>query len=133
MSAPRVHSAVAEPCQLRQHLEIQVGEGVRLRASRLDPVLLQKIDADQVRRLAVADVDARLAEIHRQELRMHVGDVQQAHIAEARHFVQLVCRAQGRDAGTQRAAGGGGESEEAEKLPALQPAYWLTGEAGSSR
>jgi hypothetical protein len=71
--------------------------------------------------------------MHRQKLRVHVGNVQQAHIAERRWFVELVRRMHGRHAGTQRAAGGGGEGEEAEKLPALQPAYWLTGEAGSSR
>ena len=37
---------------------------------------------------ADAEVDARLAKVDRQQLRVAVGEVQQAHVAEARQVVQ---------------------------------------------
>jgi hypothetical protein len=53
-------------------------------AARLNAEFFQESFSDQVRRLAVAYVGARLAEVHRQELRVHVGDVQQRDVAEGR-------------------------------------------------
>src|SRR5258707_248817 len=41
------------------------------------------------RRAREAQVHARLAEMARQELRMTIGHVQQAHVAEARHVVEV--------------------------------------------
>ncbi|XQU69245.1 hypothetical protein OJJOAM_001976 [Cupriavidus sp. H18C1] len=86
-----------EPADLavaaRGLVEIEIGEGVRLGAARRDPVVLEQGLADQVRRLAGivpdAQVDAGLAEMDRQQLRMAVGEMQQVHVAEARHVVQL--------------------------------------------
>src|SRR5581483_3897066 len=89
MSAPCVQSAVAEPCQLsppsrssacgrearvasgfaealRRRLEIQMREGVRRGAAGCDAVVLEQRFAHQMRRAAVAEVDARLAEVQRQ-------------------------------------------------------------------
>ena len=51
---------------------------------------------DQVRRLARgrpdAEVDARLAEVHRQQLRVAIGEVQQANVAERRQLVEALRR-----------------------------------------
>jgi hypothetical protein len=67
-----------------QRLELEVRTGVRQRAASLQAVLLQGMLAHRV-----VDIDARLAEIHRQELRVRVRDVQQRDVAERRHVVQL--------------------------------------------
>ena len=70
----------------RGFLEVEIGERVRLARSRRDAEMLQQRLADQVRRLALggaeAEVDVRLAEVHRQQLRVAVGEVQQARVAE---------------------------------------------------
>ena len=68
-------------------LEIEKGEGVGVGAVGADAEVIEKCAADQMRRLALhradADIDARLAEIDRLQLRVRVGDVQHARIAEA--------------------------------------------------
>ncbi len=95
--------------------------------------------AHQVRRLAQraadADVDAGLAEMDRQQLRVAVGEVQQAEVAEGRQVVQLARGLRRARAGPQAGAGGGRERQQAEELAALHWAarYLLTGEFGSSR
>ena len=67
-------------------LELEAGEGIGVRAVGPDAEAVEEGAADQMRRLpchrADADIDAGLAEIHRIELRMRVGDVQDARIAE---------------------------------------------------
>ncbi|MCY1297115.1 hypothetical protein D9M70_465420 [compost metagenome] len=72
-------------------VEIEVGERMRLRRAGADAVVAQQRVADQVRRLAgvVADaeVDVGFAEIHRPQLRMAVGEMQQVDVAEARQVV----------------------------------------------
>jgi len=77
-------------------------------------------------------IHARLAEIHRQELRMDVGDMQERDVAEGRCFVEPLGRlgvARGRpECGARR----GGEGEQLDEFAPAQPGYWLTGEAGSS-
>src|SRR5215471_14573703 len=82
----------AEPAEaLRGFLEIDAGEGIGVGAVRRDAEAIEKGLADQMRRPALhvadADVDARLAEIDRAELRMRIGDVQDARVAEALDFV----------------------------------------------
>ena len=76
----------------RQRLEIHVRKRVRRGAAALEAVALEQVLADEVRRPSVPEIDARLTEIHRQQLRMHVGDVQQRHIAEGRQIVERLAR-----------------------------------------
>jgi hypothetical protein len=67
---------------------------VRLWRVWLDAELAQQILADQVRHAAVgfadAKVDARLAEVHRLQLRVAVGEVHEADVAESGQLVQAV-------------------------------------------
>ena len=67
---------------------------IGFRRARLDLVELQEIRAGHVRRkagnLADADVDGRLAEKDRLELRVNVGDVKQRDVAEFRRAQQIV-------------------------------------------
>ena len=87
-------------------LIIEEGEGIRRAATRLDAEMLEKCLADQMRRLAGhcadADIDARLAEIDRQKLRVAVGHMQHAGIAESPDIVRVVG---GRKADTRHDAG----------------------------
>ena len=72
-------------------LEIETGEGVGIGAVGLDPKSIEKGAAHQMRRPSLhradAEIDTRFAEIHRQQLRMRVGHVQDARIAEAFEIV----------------------------------------------
>ena len=71
---------------------------MRFARSRLDAEMLEQRFADQMRRLARrvadADVHAGLAKVHRQQLRMDVGEVQQAQLAERRVVVEARARRQ---------------------------------------
>jgi hypothetical protein len=71
----------------RRPLEIQVRERVRLARAGLDAEVPEQRFADEVRRLAGrfadAEVDRRLAEMNGAKLRVRIGHVQQAHVAEA--------------------------------------------------
>ncbi len=64
---------------------------MRFARARRDVEALQEMLADQMRRLAFgrsdAQVDAGLAKVDGKELRVRVGDVQQAHVAERPHGV----------------------------------------------
>jgi hypothetical protein len=140
MSAPSVQSAVAEPCQLspplhqggemrvaahaavaaRGALEIQVRERVRPRCAGRDAVVAEHGLADQVRRTSIADVDARLAEMHRQELRVHIGDMQQRDVAEGGELIELIRRLRVARSRPQRCSRGGGESQEPQEGAPLQ-------------
>ena len=85
----------AEPAvAVRGLREIEIGEGVRQPRFRRDAEMLEKGLADQMRRpaghAADAEIDARLAEIHRRKLRMRVGHVQHARIAELADVVEIV-------------------------------------------
>ncbi len=78
----------------RRLREVEVGEGVRLGRAGTDAEALEQRLADEVRRLAQgvadAEVDARLAEAHRLQLRVAIGEVQHADVAEARHVVEAL-------------------------------------------
>ena len=75
-------------------LEIETGEGIGIGAIGLDAEAIEESLADQMRRLALhradAEIDARLAKIHRQQLRMGVGHVQDARVAEAFEIVDAL-------------------------------------------
>src|SRR6266851_1967253 len=75
-------------------------------------------------------IQARLAEIHRQQLPVDVREMQEGNVAEKRHVVEP-------DSGLRRARRGpqpgvrrGGQGEEPEEFAALQN-YLFTGESGS--
>jgi hypothetical protein len=88
-----VSEAAHLPVGLRRFDEVEVGECVGLGRLRRNAEALEQVLADEVRRLAsgVADpeVDAWLAEVDRQQLRVAVREVQQVHVAEARQFIHL--------------------------------------------
>jgi hypothetical protein len=75
-------------------LEFDKGEGVGIGAVGADAEAIEKSLADHMRRVALhgadADIDARLAEIDRLELRMRIRHVQDARIAEAVEIVGAV-------------------------------------------
>src|SRR3981081_4415719 len=85
----RKTAELAEACG--GFLEIEKGEGVGVGAVGPDAESIEKGAADQMRRLsfhrADAQIDARFAEIPRQQLRVSVGHVQDARIAEAFEIV----------------------------------------------
>src|ERR1043166_144182 len=113
------HAAVT----LRGLLIIEEGEGVGAAAPGRDPEVVEEGAADEVRRTAGhrpdADVDARLAVMNRRELRMGVGDMQNADVAEAADVVNVVVGsdpdprhdtgADGRDESTQEPTAGHGQ------------------------
>ena len=148
---------------LRGLFEIERREGVRLRRVRLQADLLEQLFADQVRdapgRRADAEVHARLAEIHRLQLRMAVGEMQEVDIAEARQVIQVAGRRRSRQRRLRvdQHAARGGNAQQLRKLAPIHshrsslnavyagaarrprcgnaPArrcYLFTGEAGSS-
>jgi hypothetical protein len=99
-------------------LEVEMGEGVRLRAAGRDAELAQQVLAHEVRRPvgidAGADVRLRLPVIPRQELRVAVGEVEQARVAELRDVVQGGVLA----ARVERHPGGRSGREQPQELPA---------------
>jgi hypothetical protein len=98
---------------------------------------------DQVRRLqplADTEIHRGLAEVHRQQLRMAIGEVQQVHIAARRQVVQAgegLASRPARGAAGQR-GGHRGSGQHAQEFAPVQAhgfagAGRLTGEAGSNR
>src|SRR6195256_711595 len=82
----------AEPAEAGGGLfEIEEGESVGIGAVRPHAEAFEEGAADQMRRLAGhradPEIDAGFAKIHRQQLRVGVGDVQDARIAEALEVV----------------------------------------------
>src|SRR5580704_5157239 len=81
----------------RRLFEIERRESISIGALRLDAETIEKGAADEMRRLpghrAEAEIDARLTKISRQKLRMRIGDVQDAGIAEALEIVNAALRA----------------------------------------
>ena len=70
-------------CRLR---EVEIREGVRLACGGFDAEVQQQRLADEVRRPPArgteAEIDIRLTEVDRIELRVAVGEMQQAHVSE---------------------------------------------------
>ncbi len=77
--------------------------------------------ADQMRQaargLADSDVGVGLAEIHREQLRVAVGEMQQADVAETRRVVKRLCNLGMR--GIEGDAAGGRSRQRAQKLPSV--------------
>ncbi len=71
--------------------KFDAGESIGVGTVGPDAEAIEKRPSDQMRRIAPhrsdADIDARLAEEHRPKLRMGIGDVQNARIAEALKIV----------------------------------------------
>src|SRR6185437_14706 len=98
-------------------LEIKEREGVDVGAVGLDAKPVEESMADQMRRLALhradSEVDVRLAEKHRLQLRMGIGHVQDARIAEAREIVNAGAARRPWPSIRER-----GDARELEKIPA---------------
>ena len=109
---------------------------MRLRRARLEAEVREQVLADQMRRLAQrgadAEVDARLAEVDRVELRVAVGEVQQADVAEARQVVQRAALARQRVAPVEREPSGRRGGEHAEEFSSVQAGRLDTGPASGS-
>ena len=93
-------------------LELDAGEGVGVGAVGPDAEAVEEGASDQMRRIAPhradAEIDARLAKKHRPKLRMGIGDVQDARIAEALEIVNARIIVGGLRANARQAAGQGG-------------------------
>ena len=104
-----------------QRGEIQMCKGVGACAAAWDRKMLKHSGAYQVGRpaprLPGAEVDARLAEMDRQELRVDISDVQQRKVAESRNIVELGSALRVARARSQRRARRSGEREEPEEIP----------------
>ena len=111
----------ADPAVLGGRLvEIQVGEGMGLDAARLDAEMLQEGScpphAVPCPGAADAEVHVGLAEIHRIELRVGIGDMQNGDISEFGHFVEIGRLAHGGEDGRRHHAGGTGHAEQLNKF-----------------
>src|SRR6185503_20486657 len=114
--------------------KVQVRE--RMRCQRIaEAEMTQQRLAVQVGGSSITEIGAGFAVMHGQELRVHVGDVQQAQVAEGGQVIELARGLRLARARTQGGARGGREREQPDELAAPQ-AYSLTGEltgeAGSS-
>ena len=111
----------------RGTLEIEVGEGVRRGAARADAEMLQEGFTHEVRRtpgrFGNADIHARLAEVHWQQLRVRIGHVQQRNIAERRQIVELAGSLRRGCTRAQACPRRRGEGQEPEKLASLHGGY----------
>ena len=83
--------------------EVEVADGVCEAAARIDAGVVQQGLTDEMRRLVQritdAQVDVGLAEIHRQQLGVTVGEVQQPRLPETRRRIQAGPPAPGRAPG----------------------------------
>ena len=93
-------------------LELDAGESIGVRAVGADAETIEEGSCDQMRRIAPhradAEIDARLAEKHRPKLRVGIGDVQDARIAEALEIVNARIIIGGLRTEPRQAAGQGG-------------------------
>ena len=84
----------ADPAVSARRLrEIEMGEGVRFRRAGTDAEVVEKMPADEVGRpaegIADSDVHAWLAIVDGEELRVAVGEVKQADVAQGRYGVRV--------------------------------------------
>ena len=93
-------------------LELDAGEGIGVGAVGADAEAVEEGASDQMRRIAAhrtyAEIDARLAKEHRPKLRVGVGDVQDARVAEALEIVNARITIGGLRTEPRQAAGQGG-------------------------
>ena len=103
--------------------EVEMGAGMRERCSRRYAEILEQRFADEVRRsparLADADVQVGLAEVHRQELRVAIREVQERDFAGRVGQAIEGFRAVGGEAfpRVQRESRGDGDRQGFEKFP----------------
>ena len=92
------------PIAMRRRFVVEIREGVGETAVRGDAEVIEKRLPNQMRRLvahgADADIDARLAIEHRHELRVGVGHVQDARVAEAADIVDRIIGGRATNAGS---------------------------------
>src|SRR5580698_2515190 len=104
----------------RGFLEIEAGEGIGIGTIRRDSESIEKGARHQMRRFplhrADPEIDAGFAKIHRRQLRMGVGHVQDARIAEAFEVVNAWAVGAARD--PRPTACKRGSACEAKKIPA---------------
>ena len=117
---PQMRKA-AEPAESNGgFFEVEGGESIGVGAIGRDPESIEKGAADQMRRpplhRAEPEIDAGFTKIPRQELRMRVGHMQDARIAEALEVVDAGIVGAARD--TRQRAGERGRACEFEKIPA---------------
>ena len=123
------HLAVA----LGGTLEIEIAEGMRLGRAGTNTELLEQRLAHQMRRAVETtghtQIDTGLAEIHRQQLRMTVGEMQQRNIAKTGQVVEariggMGGRTRGRCSGcrrpVQRQPGGRGHGQQTQEFATTQ-------------
>src|SRR2546425_7538867 len=84
----------------------------------------------QVRSLSGPKIHARLAEIHRQQLPVDIGEMQEGNVAERRHVVEPGGGLRSARRGPQPGVRRGGQGQEPEKFATLQN-YRFTGESAS--
>src|SRR2546422_10644044 len=84
----------------------------------------------QMGSLSRPKIHARLAEIHRQQLPVDIGEMQQRDIAERRYVVELGRGLRLARSRPQAGARRGGQGEEPEKFAAPQN-YWFPGQSAS--
>jgi len=93
------------PVRLRRLREVEVRECVRVPRAGRDAEVPEQVFADEMRRLsgrcADTQIDIGFAEVDRQQLRMAVGEMQQARVAERLRVV--VERRAGREVERRRA------------------------------
>ncbi len=98
--------------------KIEVGESVGLGRSRCDARVFQEVFANQVRQSARGftdtDVGAGLTKVDREQLRMAIGEMQQADVAETRWVVQCLCNLG--TGGVERHTAGGRSRQRPEKF-----------------
>ncbi len=104
----------------RGFLEIETAERIGVGAVGRDAKSIEKGAADQMRRPSLhradPEIDARFAKIDRQQLRMGVGHVQDARIAEAFEVVNACIVGAARD--PRQSSRKRGRAGEGEKIPA---------------
>jgi len=126
----QVREAADRAVALGRAFEVEAGVGMRERAARGDVRCLQEALADQMRPVpghrAETEVDAGLAEVQRPQLRVAVGEVQQADEAAAatqrRQLVQRLFGRRGIGLGpaTERHAGGAGSRQHLKEFAAAE-------------
>ena len=113
-------------------LELDTSEGIGIGAVGTDAEAIEKRLSDQMRWVAPhradAEIDARLAEAHWQQLRVAIGEVQQRYVPEWRQVVErFVLRTR-----SQRKTGRRRGGERLQEL-ATRQRHLLTGDSGSSK
>ena len=98
--------------------KVEIGKRMGVTAAGRRANVLQQMPADEMRRAARragdADIHVRLAKIDRQQLRVTVGEMQQAHVAERRCFVGVATRSAAQ--ATRKKTSGTGATEQPQKI-----------------